>query len=261
MNLLLLLCAFAAVTDAPGERTQACAHRGDQTCAPENTLAAFRLAVEKGAPMIEFDVQVTRDGRLVIMHDSTVDRTTDGTGAVSDLTFQEIRALDAGGWFRPEFKGERVPTLEETLDVIPETTLCNVHLKNSPGVAAATARVLLDRKRLNHCFLACTVKQAEEAHAVAPHARICNMDRQGSDRTAYVEQTLALGSAFIQIHKGQGLDDLKEDVARLHEGGVHVNFFGAQEEDLVRKLADAGVDYILTDDLDLCMRVLRDYHR
>jgi len=261
MNLLLLLCAFTALTDAPCARTHACAHRGDQACAPENTLAAFRLAVEKGAPMIEFDAQATRDGHLVIMHDPQVDRTTDGTGAVSDLTFEAIRALDAGGWFRPEFKGERVPTLGETLDVIPETILCNVHLKDSPGVAAATAQVLLDRKRLGHCFLACTMKQAEEAHSVAPEARICNMDRQDNNRGPYVEQTIMLKSAFIQLHKKQGLDGLKEDVARLHAGGVRVNFFGAQEEGLIRTLADADVDYILTDDLDLCMRVLRDYPR
>lgn len=258
MSFLLVICAFAALTEAPGTATQACAHRGDQACAPENTVAAFRSAVEKGAAMIEFDVQATRDGRLVIMHDPKVDRTTDGTGNVSDLTFDEIRALDAGGWFRPEFKGERVPTLEETLEAIPETVLCNVHLKNSPGVAVETARVLRERNRLDGCFLACTVNQAEEARAAVPGVFICNMDRQGPDRAAYVKQTLDLGTAFIQLHVGQGLDGLKEDVSRLHAAGIRVNFFGAQEAGLIRTLADAGVDYILTDDLDLCMRVLRE---
>lgn len=259
MYLILVISACAALAGAPaGTGTFACAHRGDQACAPENTLAAFRSAVEKSAPMIEFDVQATRDGRLVIMHDPTVDRTTDGKGKVSELSFEEIRALDAGGWFKPEYKGEQVPTLEETLEVIPKSILCNVHLKNSPGVAAGTARVLRETGRLDHCFLACTVKQAEEARAEAPEVMICNMDRQGPDRKEYVDQTIELGSAFIQVHHGQGLEGLKEDVDRLHTAGVRVNFFGAQKEPLIRTLAEAGVDYILTDDLDLCQRVLRE---
>lgn len=257
MNLIFLFSLCSALAGAPGTETLACAHRGDQACAPENTLSAFRLAVEKNAPMIEFDVQATRDGKLVIMHDPTVDRTTNGKGKVSELTFAEIRALDAGSWFKPEFKGEQVPTLEETLKVIPTTVLCNVHLKNSPGVAAGTARTLREMGRLDHCFLACTVKQAEEARVEAPDVKICNMDRQGPDRKEYVDQTLELGSAFIQVHHGQGLEGLKEDVGRLHAAGVRVNFFGAQDEPLIRTLAEAGVDYILTDDLDLCQRVLK----
>lgn len=258
MHLVLLISVCTFVGGAPGTGTFACAHRGDQACAPENTLAAFRLAVEKGAPMIEFDVQATRDGRLVIMHDPTVDRTTNGKGKVSELPFTEIRALDAGSWFKPELKGEQVPTLEETLEVIPETILCNVHLKNSPGVAAVTARVLREMARLNHCFLACTVIQAEEARAEVPEVKICNMDRQDPDRKAYVDQTIELGSAFIQLHHKQGIEGLKADVDRLHTAAVQVNFFGAQEEPLIRTLAEAGVDYILTDDLDLCQRILRE---
>lgn len=257
MYSLLLCCALSIVADPPGTATYACAHRGDKACAPENTLAAIRLAVEKGAPQIEFDVQTTRDGRLVIMHDGTVDRTTDGTGKVSELTFEEIRALDAGSWFGSEFKGEQVPTLREVLEEIPKTILCNVHLKNTPGVAAATAKVIHDMDRLDHCFLACSEKQAKEAHAVVPEISTCNMDRQGGNRGAYINKTLELKSDFIQLSYAAGTDGLKEDVVRLHEAGVRVNWFGAQKEGLIRLLAEAGVDYILTDDLELCLRVLK----
>ncbi|NLO32454.1 MAG: glycerophosphodiester phosphodiesterase [Candidatus Hydrogenedentes bacterium] len=259
MLLTILLSLVAVTANNPGDLTQACAHRGDQACAPENTLAAFRLAVEKKAPMIEFDVQATKDGQLVIMHDSTVDRTTDGKGKVVELSFDEIRALDAGSWFNESFKGEQVPTLEETLEIIPESILCNVHLKNSPGVALNTARVIKRMGKLKHCFLACTIKQAEEAHAEVPEIKICNMDRQGANRESYAEQTIELKADYIQIHLGQGLTGLKEDVDRLHAAGVWVNFFGAQKEPLIQSLAEAGVDYILTDDLDLCQRVLEEY--
>lgn len=259
MTSIFFLATLLALHPGPGEGTHACAHRGDLAAAPENTLPAIISAVEKGAHQIEFDVHMTSDGHLVIIHDATVDRTTNGSGAVADMRFEEIRALDAGSWFGPEFAGTRVPTLREVLEVIPETILCNVHLKNAPGVAAASAKVIRDMGRLSHCFLACTKKQAQEAKAVPPEIMICNMDRVRGNRAAYIDQTIALGAEFIQLHWGQGLAGLAEDIARLHDAGIRVNFFGAQEEDLIRELAEAGVDYILTDDLDLCLEVLRDY--
>src|SRR5208282_5830658 len=92
------------------------AHRGASGHAPENTLAAFRKAVALGVHFIETDLQLTRDTRLVAIHDDTVDRTTNGHGAVHDLTREELRKLDAGSWFGSEFTGERIPTLEEILE-------------------------------------------------------------------------------------------------------------------------------------------------
>jgi glycerophosphoryl diester phosphodiesterase len=258
MNIAVTACvAFAQALSAA---TGACAHRGDVKNAPENTIPAFESAVKLGAPQIEFDVQLSKDNILVIMHDATVDRTTDGAGAVSDLTFDELRALDAGNWFSPEFAGTRIPTLRETLEAIPETILCNVHLKNSPGVAEAAARLIAEMGRLEQCFLACSTAQADEAKAVAPEIRICNMSRQGGDRNAYVEQTIERKCDFIQLHKNNGVTGLREAVDRLHAGGVIVNYFGAQDEPTIRALAEAGVDYILTDDLPLCIAVLKELH-
>jgi glycerophosphoryl diester phosphodiesterase len=92
------------------------AHRGASGHAPENTLAAFRKAVAQGVAFIETDLQLTRDTHLVAIHDDTVNRTTNGQGAVHDLSLEEIRRLDAGSWFGSEFAGERIPTLEEILD-------------------------------------------------------------------------------------------------------------------------------------------------
>jgi len=89
------------------------AHRGASAYAPENTRAAFELAIAMGADMIETDVQLTRDGALVLIHDDRVDRTTDGSGEVSGFTLDELRHLDAGAWFGPEFAGERILTLGE----------------------------------------------------------------------------------------------------------------------------------------------------
>ena len=244
--------------DAAVAATGACAHRGDQKNAPENTLPGLRLAVEKGAHQIEIDVQLSKDGAMVLMHDATVDRTTDGTGKVSDLTFDQLRALDAGSWFGPQFAGTHIPTLREALETIPPPTLCNVHLKDTPGVATAAATLIADMGSLEQCFLACTTEQAEEAKKAAPAIRICNMSRQGGSRDAYVEATLAHHCAFIQLHKQNGLEGLPEAVERLHAGGIKVNYFGAQDEPTIRALAAAGVDFVLTDDLPLCLRILQE---
>src|ERR671916_458700 len=103
------------------------AHRGASALAPENTIEAFRLAVEAGAGGLELDVHVTRDGHIVVIHDATVDRTTNGTGAVSEMTLEELRRLDAGHNFSPDGgptrpyrgRGVRVPTLGEVLREFP----------------------------------------------------------------------------------------------------------------------------------------------
>jgi glycerophosphoryl diester phosphodiesterase len=92
------------------------AHRGASGSAPENTLAAFERAVQLGATFIETDLHLTRDARFVAIHDGSVDRTTNGHGAVHEFTLAELREFDAGKWFDRQFSGERIPTLEEILD-------------------------------------------------------------------------------------------------------------------------------------------------
>ena len=94
----------------------AIAHRGASGYAPENTFASFRRAIALGAGFIETDLQLSRDARLVAIHDATVNRTTNGQGAVHDMTLAELRRLDAGSWFGSEFAGERIPTIEEILE-------------------------------------------------------------------------------------------------------------------------------------------------
>jgi glycerophosphoryl diester phosphodiesterase len=107
------------------------AHRGDSANRPENTMASFASALELGAELVEFDVQLTRDGHVVVMHDPTVDRTTDGHGRVADLDLREVRALSAGypGRFGSRYSGERVPTLAETLNLLQGRARALVEIK------------------------------------------------------------------------------------------------------------------------------------
>jgi glycerophosphoryl diester phosphodiesterase len=124
------------------------AHRGDSTNAPENTLAAFAGALGLGVPWIELDVHPAKDGTLVVIHDDTVDRTTHGIGAVCDLTAHELRRLDAGARFGPQFVGARIPLLVEVLDlIVPTDTVLNVEIKSSlPGMNVPGSVVQLLRR-------------------------------------------------------------------------------------------------------------------
>lgn len=100
--------------------TKIFAHRGSKGTHPENTLASFKEAVRVGSDGIELDVHLTNDGHLVIIHDETVDRTTNGTGEIRNLTLAEIKAMDAGSWFHNKYAGEKIPTLEEVLLLLKE---------------------------------------------------------------------------------------------------------------------------------------------
>ncbi len=116
-----------------GARPLVVAHRGASALAPENTLAAFRLALEGGAAAVECDVHLSADGAPVVIHDARVDRTTSGTGQVASLTLDELRRLDAGAWFGPAFAGERVPTLGEVVGVCAGRGRLFVELKVGGG--------------------------------------------------------------------------------------------------------------------------------
>ena len=105
---------------APLELPPLIGHRGAAAQAPENTVAGFRRAAALGLPWVEFDVRLTADRRLVLMHDATLTRTTNGRGRVRDRRLAEIAELDSGSWFAPAFAGERVPTLERAIEVLAE---------------------------------------------------------------------------------------------------------------------------------------------
>src|SRR5215210_3020763 len=106
------------------------AHRGASVHAPENTLSAFELALTQNADAIELDVKLSADGRSVVIHDSTVDRTTGSHGRVKDLSFAQLRALDAGGFFSEKYRREKIPSLEEVFETVGKRTFINVELTN-----------------------------------------------------------------------------------------------------------------------------------
>jgi glycerophosphoryl diester phosphodiesterase len=150
---------------------QIIAHRGGPKYAPENTMAAFRNAIDQSADWLEFDVQMTKDGALVVIHDETVDRTTDGTGAVRDLTLEQIRALDAG-------QGEKVPTFQEVLElaktrgvkILPETKFAHLY----PGVEEKMLQALEQADYLDRTVIQSFEPDSlERLHTLEPRANLC----------------------------------------------------------------------------------------
>lgn len=233
-----------------------CAHRGAMSTFPENTIPAFMEAVRLGAQMIEFDVQLTKDGVLVLMHDATVDRTTNGKGRIADLTLAEVMKLDAGEKMNKLFQGTRIPTFEEALAVFPRNVWLNCHLKGGAALGEAAARMIVKAGRKHQAFLAATAEGAKAARAVVPDILICNMERQG-DSMAYAQETIAMKAQFIQL-LGKGEVPV-EAVKLLHDAGVIVNYYHDETPEGLRRQWRSGVNFPLVNDLAKAMDIAQEF--
>lgn len=256
LALPLLLCLSLKAADPAMPTRGLCAHRGAMSTHPENTIPALQEAARLGAHMIEFDIQFTKDGALVLMHDSTVDRTTDGKGKVGDLTLAEIKALDAGSKLDKRFAGTRIPTFEEALEVFPKNVWLNCHLKGSAELGAATAKVIEKAGRKHQAFLAAMGPSAMAARAVVPDILICNMERQGGSMD-YAKETIAMKAQFIQL-LGKGEVPV-EAVKLLNEAGVRVNYYHDETAEGLRRQWLAGVNFPLVNDLGPAIPVAREF--
>lgn len=233
------------------------AHRGASAQAPENTLAAFRLAAEAGADGIELDVHLSQDGEIVVIHDEQVDRTTNGHGWVHAMTLAELKALDAGSWFSPRFSGERIPTLAEVLEAVgPAVQLINIELKSGrvlyPGLETRVIETLRRFGLLQRCILSSfnhfslrLVKQIE------PRARTGVLYVEGLvDPWVYARHVPA--DAIHPPHYAV----FPELVTGAHAAGLAVNTWTVDAPDDVRRVVACGVDAVITNDPAAVRRLL-----
>ena len=249
---LLVGCAAIRRGHVPMPMRGVCAHRGASDTHPENTIAAFREAIRLGAQMIEFDLATTKDGKLVLMHDRTIDRTTNGKGRPEDWLLADLKKLDAGSWKNSRFAGERIPTLEEALDFMPRNIWLNVHLKGGAELAEKSARLIASKNRLHQAFLACRADAATAARATEPRIKICNMERQ-ANTLQYVNETIEAGCEFIQLLGGGQVDPAH--TKRLRDHGVRINYFGTNDPATLRKLFESRVEFPLVDRLGEMLKV------
>ena len=224
---------------------QAIAHRGFSGKFPENTAIAFREALALGVEAVEFDVHLSRDRVPIIIHDATVDRTSDGSGRVDRLTLAEIRTLDAGSWFDSAFSGERFLTLQEALELLGGQVRLNVHVKatdqDRQEVVSLTAGLLEERRLLGSAYLASDEDSIRLAAQVTPELSTCNLSTKPKE--TYVDRSASVGCRILQPGNAQVDEAFVSDA---HGAGMEVNPFYADDEAEMRRLAAFGVDGILT---------------
>jgi glycerophosphoryl diester phosphodiesterase len=238
------------------------AHRGASEMAPENTMEAFRLGIEAGAGGLELDVHLTRDGRLVVIHDPTVDRTTGGTGAVAGMTLDELKALDAGHQFSPDGgatfpyrdRNVKVPTLAEVLRAFPGVVV-NVDMKaDRPGIEATVLGVLREAGATRRALVVSSRFSAVRRFRKISGGSISTGASRWEVGVFYLfsrlhlERLLLPAYDALQVpprHRGIPLVT-RRFIDAAHSRGVRVDAWTINGADEMRLLLDLGVDVIIT---------------
>ena len=221
------------------------AHRGASAVAPESTEAALRAAVRARVPMIELDVQMTRDGRLVVFHDDRLERTTDGRGRLTQMRYAQIARLDAGRWFRPRFAGQRILLVSQVFRRVPSHVRLNLELKRTPHRTALVRRLVrLIRRSGARRRLLCSSFDPRLLpplrQAGLPIALLCRAD---PDRS--LARAVRLGCrAWHAVHTVV----TPVRVRRAHAAGLAVHVWTVEDIRLARRLIRWGADGIFTND-------------
>jgi glycerophosphoryl diester phosphodiesterase len=235
------------------------AHRGASVHAPENTLAAFELALAQGAHGVELDVKLSADGEVVVFHDATVERTTDGQGKVAQLSLAALRELDAGSFFSDEFRGEKIPTLFEVFETIGNRTIINVELTNyktpRDGLADKVCELvgrfeLQDRVHFSS-FLSSNLKRTRK---LLPDTS-CGLLALGGWMGWWARSFGFNFGEYQALHPGLK-DTTARQVARVHRLKRRVIVWTVNDGEDMRRLFNWGVDGIITDDPKLAVEIL-----
>ena len=234
------------------------AHRGASAHAPENTLAAFELALAQHADAIELDVKLSADGHAVVIHDATVDRTTGSQGRVKDLSLAQLKSLDAGSFFSEKYRGERIPTLEEVFEAVGKRTFINVELTNYNAprdqlvetVCILVKKFALQERVIFSSFFASNLSKARAFLPEVPRGLLALNGWLGAWARSF-------GFAFGRYHALHPYlsDVTPQHIQRVHrlKRRVHVWTVNAAED--MRRLFHWGVDGIFTDDPQLAVKV------
>jgi len=233
-----------------------CSHRGANEMAPENTLAAFEKAIELGCEFVEIDAHTTADGEIVIIHDHQVDRISNGTGEVSSLTLEQIRALDAGSHFSPEFAGARIPTLAEALDC------CRGRMEVVLEVKRVTVdgmlRAINDCRARDYVILLTGVDWLAEFRSRDPGIRVMGQPWSPEEVVPVLER-LKPEYSIVRWKPGKPTNTFYPHIIEAcHARGVQIcqNVLGQKDTpEGIRDVIIAGVDLIETDKPDLVAQV------
>lgn len=220
-------------------------HRGAMARAPMNTLASFHLAYEQGAAGIELDVRFSKDEQLIVLHDFTVDATTDASGAAADFTLAELKGMDAGSWFSPTFAAERIPTLDEVFAAVGGNLLINVEIKSDCSDSAA----------LNEAVADCVRRRGMTERAI-----VSSFDAQLLQRFRAICPDVMIGYLYAAESAATQLDSLAHEARHpwrelidadymswARERGYFVNAWTVNDPQRACTLSRLGVNALISD--------------
>lgn len=239
------------------ERPLVYGHRGFSAAAPMNTVAAFERAAEVGADGVELDVQLTSDGHAVVIHDYSVDATTDGSGTVCDMSLAQLRELDAGSWFGAAWRGNVIPTLAEVFEAVGHRLLINVEIKTTPqqddGIEEVVAHEIraasMEQRVLVSSFNPLALTRFRKVMPQVPIGCLSFVDMP----VEWLEQSLSLG---CEAHHPQDEEVDAAFMATARAAGRLVNTWTVNDPARALELVALGVDGIVSDRPDLMLATL-----
>ena len=230
------------------------AHRGAGTLAPENTLAAMRVGASFGYKMVEFDAKLSQDQVAILLHDSDLERTTNGRGNAADHSYAALAKLDAGLWLDPAFRGEPIPTLEAVARfTVAQNIVCNIEIKPTPGLEAVTGTAIA--RQAKHDWREASVPPLLSSFSLTA-LEAAKLEAPGLPR-GWITKTLdenwrqtltRLGCVSIHLHHLLLTKALLNDI---HAGGFRVAAWTVNDPTRAATLLRWGVDSVITDALDL----------
>jgi len=234
------------------------AHRGTSSEAPENTLAAFRLALAQGCDAIELDIHLSADGRVIVCHDATIDRTTNGSGAIAEMTAAQLQQYDAGSWFGESFASERLPLLDEVLDLVPASVGINIEIKSykHPEAERTLVALLEARNRLDSVFFSsfgheCLLRLKRWS----PASKIGLLyEKDEKDYPGYFKRNQTDG---YSLHPSHEIVDASYVEAAKRQG-LKVYPWTIDDPQRMRELIRAGVSGIITNRPKLLRELLKE---
>jgi glycerophosphoryl diester phosphodiesterase len=235
------------------------AHRGASAYAPENTLSAFQLAVEQGAQALELDAKLSADGEIVVFHDFSVDRTTNGTGLVSQLPLPALRELDAGGYFAEKFRGEKIPTLAEVFEAFGDKILINVELKDytsfkeelTEQVCAMVKRFGLENRVMFSSFRPSNLAKARSLLPSVPRGLHSLVGVLG-----WWPRSFGFAFGDYQSLNPAFKDVTPQQIQRVHKLKRKLFAYTVNQAEDMRRLFRWGIDGIFTDDPAMAIKML-----
>jgi len=222
-------------------------HRGAMGTAPENTAASFKKAIDEGADGIELDVHMTKDGHLVVIHDPTIDRTSNGKGFVKDFTLMELKQYDFGSSFDSKYAGEQILTLEEALEIVFNCSVINIEIKNGPifyeGIEEKVLKVIKDFNIAEKVVISSFNHYTINKISTLSTEIVCGILYMEGLFHPW-EYARMVGAKAVHPYY---LSIVPEEIKRCHENDIMVNVFGVNDDPFFEMLIKAGVDAIITD--------------